>query len=444
MASRNFVEKNEGRLTVLQFIGFCVLILGVIGIVLTSLFMSPEEAPSVIAVTFFVTMLGFAFAFPTLLEGNEGLSTMRIIVFMITNIICMLLLKIGWAPGVHSLKEIGLDQYWMGVIAFVFGAKATQSFFESKMAVTSERKKVGMEEVDFLGDDLARLCIAQNEQFLKVKFPNILSISDSVRNVGEIQEHVIAIYVLDNNTGGLPHHLGVRLPDGTLKTLPTEIIPNVDEGRVHFGQKDRLLSDGSEGSICCLVKKGEATMAITAGHVYTAGESKSYGGTLDITERKEITIKDNEAGGKWVFQLINFKNDVGLVSIERGEPDANIISFKDKGHFEVTNNHVGKTKVILVSSASQNKVREAYILDFNIGWDIPYENGKFPMNKIILIGDNPDRKLSKSVSIGGDSGGTVYEPVTGKLVGLILGGNQKFTWVLPLKDVLNDFKFTLA
>src|SRR5205823_1376178 len=78
-----------------------------------------------------------------------GLSTMRIVVFMIVNVICLLLIKIGWGKEIHSLEQIGLDQYWMGVIAFVFGAKATQSFFESKMAqVTTNRSQSGTDNVN--------------------------------------------------------------------------------------------------------------------------------------------------------------------------------------------------------------------------------------------------------------------------------------------------------
>ncbi|MFX6311328.1 hypothetical protein ABTF78_19545, partial [Acinetobacter baumannii] len=48
---------------------------------------------------------------------------MRIIVFMFANVICMLLLKIGWGKDISSLEDIGLNGYWMGVIAFLFGAK---------------------------------------------------------------------------------------------------------------------------------------------------------------------------------------------------------------------------------------------------------------------------------------------------------------------------------
>ena len=78
-------------------------------------------------------MLGFAFAFPDLLQDqNKGLSTMRIVTFMMINVICMLLLKVGW--NCKSFEDIGINGYWMGIIAFVFGAKAAQSYFESKTA----------------------------------------------------------------------------------------------------------------------------------------------------------------------------------------------------------------------------------------------------------------------------------------------------------------------
>jgi hypothetical protein len=130
---RNLIKKNEQGVSYVQILGF--LLIG-LGILYMSFFLLPGNKASGegMSISFFITMLGVSFAFPSLLEGNEGLSTMRIVVFMVTNVICMLLLKIGWNDKIDSLKEIGLDEWWMGVIAFVFGAKAAQSFFESKMA----------------------------------------------------------------------------------------------------------------------------------------------------------------------------------------------------------------------------------------------------------------------------------------------------------------------
>ncbi|MFX6036218.1 hypothetical protein ABTE74_22795, partial [Acinetobacter baumannii] len=60
---------------------------------------------------------------------------------------------------------------------------------------------------------------------------------------------------------------------------------------------------------------------------------------------------------------------------------------------------------------------------------------------IISIGSTNDRTTSQSVSVGGDSGSCVYHKASGKLIGLLLGGNNKFTFVLPIQETLNSFNF---
>jgi len=151
--NRKLIQRNETKVSILQIIGFVLLVIGVVSLVVCS-FCKLEQISTVISISFFITMLGFSFAFPSLLEGNDGLSTLRIVVFMVTNVVCMLLLRIGWSQGIQSLKNIGLDQYWVALIAFVFGAKATQSFFESRMAnlggqnvLTSPNQDNGQAEV---------------------------------------------------------------------------------------------------------------------------------------------------------------------------------------------------------------------------------------------------------------------------------------------------------
>ena len=138
---RDLIKQGEGRLTYVQVFGFVLITLGVIyfasfllpsGIINLLPFLKLDEHPesSEVSIAFFTTMLGVVFAFPEMLKGQtKEVSTMRIIVFMFANVICMLLLKIGWDK--HSLTEVGLDGYWMGVIAFLFGAKATQAYFEN-------------------------------------------------------------------------------------------------------------------------------------------------------------------------------------------------------------------------------------------------------------------------------------------------------------------------
>src|SRR6185503_16870565 len=140
---RKLIHTAEGKISVLQIIGFAVILSALVYLIIEQLLGKLDDKGwGIIAMDFFAIMLGVAFAFPDLLrDSNKGLSTMRMVVFMMTNVICILLLKIGWAQT--SLKGIGLDQYWMGVIAFVFGAKATQTYFESKLAVPGSATGTG-------------------------------------------------------------------------------------------------------------------------------------------------------------------------------------------------------------------------------------------------------------------------------------------------------------
>ncbi|HEY2583182.1 MAG TPA: hypothetical protein VGI43_15325 [Mucilaginibacter sp.] len=127
---RKLIHSSYEKISVLQIIGFAVIFFGLVYLFIGLI--ADKLNGETIAIDFFTIMLGIAFAFPELLrDSNKGLSTMRIIVFMIINVICLLLLKIGWDR--HSLKEIGVDQWWVSIIGFVFGAKATQSYFESKV-----------------------------------------------------------------------------------------------------------------------------------------------------------------------------------------------------------------------------------------------------------------------------------------------------------------------
>lgn len=129
---RRLLSESGNKVSYLQIIGFAVILFGLVYLFIEQI--AGKLNGDVVSITFFTIMLGIALAFPDLLKDpSNNLSTMRIVVFMMINVISLLLLKIGW--GQTSLKNIGFDQYWMGIIAFIFGAKATQSYFESKMAI---------------------------------------------------------------------------------------------------------------------------------------------------------------------------------------------------------------------------------------------------------------------------------------------------------------------
>lgn len=461
---RNWISKNEGKLTVVQMFGFLLIALGVFYLAsfllpsgVTKLLPSFEldHAPTNygISIAFFATMLGVAFAFPDMLKGQtKDISTMRIIVFMFANVICMLLLKIGW--NLPSLTKIGLDGYWVGVIAFLFGAKSAQSYFESKLAVPP----TGMAAVPYSNADIAKLAVAQNEQFLKAKFPNILCVSDAVHDLNSAESHIIALYLKDNNTMGIPDKLEVKMPGEINKTIATEIIKGAGEGRLQFGQGDGIVDINnsysppeSVGSICCAVKSVNDSNfigIITSAHIYTHGNFDDTNNTvLNTATQRDVFVNGNIIG-KWFYKQMLDNQDLIIATLNDKESINQLKKFDDQ-YYPISDSDVKShsTKVIILSR--ENKRTEAFILDYNIGYPFRYENGTFYKKDIILIGNVPDRNISKPVSEKGDSGSCVFissidivtKKETNKMVGILLGANENFTFVLPIQSTLSpNFK----
>ena len=451
---RDWIHKEEGKLTFVQLFGFLLITLGVIyfasfllpsGIINIFPFLKLAEHPesSEVPIAFFTIMLGVAFAFPSMLKGQtKDMSTMRIIIFMFANVICMLLLKIGWDKD--TLSEIGLNSYWMGVIAFLFGGKATQSYFESKMAVPAQSSKDGMSAIKFSESDIARLAITQNEQYLKAKFPNILSISDAVNDINNEETHIIVIYLRDNNDESLPKKLEVKMPDNSIKLISTEVIKGVGKGKIHFAQYDNLQMDIDNikiyGSFCCMVKTPNNESAlVTAAHIYSNGFSNITNGWLTGAQ-KAVKIKDENIG-TWMFALITQNQDIGLIKLNDFKEDPEFLKFGTTGIYEIKDKDVKNEKVTLVSGIKGK--REGYILDYNTSWEVPYNDYAPIKTGIILIGSVNNRQDSVTLSEKGDSGGCVYHTESKKLVGLILGGNEKYTWVLPVKETFDYWELKL-
>jgi hypothetical protein len=436
---RKLIDRNESRVSVVQLIGFALLLAGVfyfLGIMVNWF----DSTGDKIAIDFFITMLGVAFAFPSLLQDrSKGLSTMRIVVFMMTNVICILLLKIGW--GAHDLTAIGLNQYWVGVIAFTFGAKATQSFFESRMATNTQAP--ARQQLD--RGALCRLAIQQNEQVLKAQFLNIVSISDAVDNLQSDDSHVVAIYIKDNVTTGLPASLTARLPDGTTQDVRTEIVSAVGAATIQISQgADNVSDSGSPnffGSICCILKSttnANFTGLLTSGHIYSNGYLVDKRGELAPADQGSALL-DQNAAGVWFLETINNQQDLAVIQLTNPPaPDVNYISFA-VGYYPVQDTDVKTPAPNITVVSKDNKVRDAYIVDYNIGLSLQYHTVSNFVQGIILIGSQPNRDTSTTVSAGGDSGSAVYHKASGKLIGMLLGGNDKFSFVLAVDGTLGQF-----
>lgn len=454
---RDWIQKDEGKLTYVQLFGFILIACGVVylasyllpsGIIhyFNSLELDEDPTPNGISIAFFTTMLGVAFAFPDMLRGQtKEISTMRIIVFMFANVICMLLLKIGWNKA--SLQDIGLDGYWMGVIAFVFGAKATQSYFENARSLfPGPGSKTDADTPALTATELARLAYLQNRDELLARYPNIECVSDTTTN----GKSTVTLYVKDDKTDNLPKELSATLKNGSVINVPTELIPGAGEGKPHIGQATDELSDSYSpnyyGSVCCLVDSTtnpDFKGIVTSGHVFTYGDFHDYGGVLGKDQTRDGLL-NGMPSMQLFFQQMKFNQDIAITQIrDKADVPNDYLSFA-AGFYEVSETDLHTTIPNITIASRQNNVRNAYILDFDVTFEINYFNTPRYIRNIILIGSTNDRTTSQTVSCGGDSGSCVYHTETGKLIGMLLGGNAKFSFVLPIQETLNAFNFKLS
>jgi hypothetical protein len=441
---RDWVQKGEGRLTYVQVFGFGLISLSVLyfasflmptGVnqLLPSSFQLAEEPSAYgISIAFFTTMLGVAFAFPEMLQvptKTKEVSTMRIIVFMFANLICMLLLKIGWDK--ESLTSIGLDGYWMGVIAFLFGAKATQSYFENadKLRSLSQGKTSDNSTTDGKNIGISQIAIAQiakvqNEGKLYSRCTNIQSVSDTLKD----GKSCLTIYISDNNLKDIPSSVPAELNESLTLMVPTEIIPNTDPATPHIGQATDELSDsdnpGGFGSICCIVSSTDnpnSNFVVTAGHNFTKGKYKSMKGFVFGNDQRNVLI-NGVVKGKLYYQRMHFTQDLAIVRLTNNRNlKKDYISFE--AGFHQLDAHDIKTAAPNITIASRvnsdrlgSNVRDAFILDHNIPFDIMYDGEKKRMQNVILIGNSNDPLTSKEISLRGDSGSCVFHKDSKKLI----------------------------
>jgi len=452
---RDWIQKDEGKLTYVQLFGFILIALGVIyfssfllpsGIIDIFPFLKLDNHPesSEVPIAFFTIMLGISFAFPDMLKGQtKDISTMRIIVFMFANVICMLLLKIGWDKD--SLSKIGLDGYWMGVIAFLFGAKATQSYFENaKSFLPNSTSTSNGNENPLSKTEISRLAANQNRDELLAKHQNIECVSDTLKDGNS----AVTIYVKDNQIENIPKELPATLKNGSVIKVATEIISDSGDGIPHIGQATDELSDTNNpnfvGSICCIVDSATNPNfkgIVTSGHVFTKGDFINYGGVLGQNKRRD-TLINGFPKAKLFFQQMKYNQDIAITElIDKSNLLNNYISFA-KGFYNVSDTDFNSNVPNVTIASRQNKIRDAYILDFNVSFEIYYKSPKNIRN-IILIGSTNDRATSQTVSTEGDSGSCVYHKETGRLIGMLLGGNKKFSFVLPLQETLKSFNFKI-
>jgi len=446
IAKRGLIKKNEEKVTYLQIIGFSLIGIGILYMTAFRIirhFSTPEG----MAISFFLIMLGMAFAFPSLLQGGDKeMSTMRIVVFMMVNVICLLLIKTGWGNEIKSLKDIGLDQYWMGVIAFIFGAKATQSFFESRTArqKVKDNSPPSNPEQDTKSTYIphqgnAQLAINANKQSLMRAHPGIKELTASYYFDGTMRSPCVDIFIRGKTKDTLPDFLEYKESNGSTIRIKTRVITNYGNAKPHVGRGHFIANDNTRaflGTACCILEGDDPDhrYLLTCNHVLTAGKFE------DSSKPKQKAVRffsgnEYDEVGNWEFGRMNELVDAAVIDIEKTERiEPNDI---DSTIYNVTEDDFSLTEVELKGAFS--KTQRAFIIHSDQSVDIDYKNETVTMTGLITISTNLDHFNFNPPTRKGDSGALVYHLNTRQPIGMVVGANTQFSFVIPISVILNAF-----
>ncbi len=447
--NRKLVSASENKISYFQIIGFVLILLGLSVLFVAVCF----DKANVMAASFFITMMGMSFVFPDLLmDKNKGLSTMRIAVFMIVNVFCLLVIKIGWDK--ESFQQIGIDQYWVAILAFVFGAKAAQAFFESKMAENSENEPSMTDQTLYFDQlskekqhELASEAITTLAHDWKVQFPEITGLSVANKKLDK-DNKALNVYCIVFQVK-IKQNIKNEFPKTVCfngYVIPTDV-QEYDDTVALFGVKglENGISrngDSEFGTLGITVTDGNNYYILSCYHVYFNNELKINKRKVlpsDIITNPSIVCPCAREGGvdvigdvyegelnDWLdFGILKLNGNYPILQKFKLLPGPNGVRYlidSDKNNLEVK--YWGN---------GSKRVRNGKVLNTFSGQWVKYNGKEQFINGLIQI---------DVVGARGDSGAPVVD-LLGNVIGILIAADDKTSYVLSAYQIENKTKYKI-
>lgn len=303
-------------------------------------------------------------------------------------------------------------------------------------------KKIVKKIKPISGHELVNLAIKQWQKKLHKKFNNINFLNDSVILVNGKHKHVLGIFLFDDETKGIPTSLPVKIPNGKIRNVKTDITCGLGEIKINAGMNGTIAhedSPGYTGSACCLLNDSERnTFLLTNGHVLSDGFVQN----APMNSDNGLALYEDEKIGSWCYSNMNTEGDFALVQVEEASLDRLDTEKFNNQIYTITKSDWLKIKIKI--RGNKCKLREVYVMEVvTKRLKITYKNAEsITMDEVILLADKPDKTTCLPVTQSGDSGGLAYT-MDNKLVGIITAGDNKFSYILPINKLLTNLNLTV-
>jgi hypothetical protein len=341
----------------------------------------------------------------------------------------------GWGRELTAMEYITLlPGVILSACLISWGAQWLRNVLGGRSTVTEDTRERHYQPA---GLDIARLAIAQNDERLRGKYANIYLLLPAFYIQHGRREPCVDICIRDGNGGSLPHHLAIEFPDHREGSVRTRVIPNFKNAKPHTGRGATIVNDQSTdymGTLGCVVTdSSSSSYALTCNHVLTDGSFESPGSIGDQAD--ELAGGGTQRIGAWAAGIMNGQVDAALIKLDAGVPvQPNGLSTTV---YPASDNDSGVTGVALTGALSGQVA--GYIIHVNQPFDIDYTNQSVNMTGLISLSRDVHSNNFTTLTQEGDSGSAVYHAVNKQLVGIVVGGNAQFTFVIPMQQVLSSF-----
>ncbi len=287
--------------------------------------------------------------------------------------------------------------------------------------------------------------LEENRALLKSQANHIKFIKTGHKVINGITRHYISIYLEGPDPGTFPKFVFAA---GSKTPIEVNVIPDLGQIKPHVSLGDAMdvLGNGvdSQGTVCCKVVRSNMPDGInyyilTCSHVITQKEVRS----LNSGEQVEIGIDGTTNDFTVVQGYLKNNFDYCLVSPPEDYDDD-----------QATNNRILDGIRSVNASDEDRLTLKAFLPSFSNGsldnstlktatlrkvrpdqpLIVKYKNEELKFDKLYAISE-PEAELP--VTKEGDSGALFYDE-NGKAVGMVIGSDNKFTYLMSIVDITNN------
>jgi len=234
----------------------------------------------------------------------------------------------------------------------------------------------------------------------------------------------------------IPEEIEISIPKQGKKKIPTDI---VEVGKfqlqsTHLGNKVKPLGKYNYGSVGFFAKRNGLFYLVSNMHVlgnkYVRRGDKSF--YRHVTNQSRPDIKISNKNGAFLEHGFFEDIDAAIARIRPERISNHIPGFgRPRGYFIVNFNNLNvmRKKKYAMHGATSKTVNARLMEIGKVVAEKYYGNEIFLTDLI---------KITKC-AIPGDSGASVFEPKSMTLLGMVVGSDDRFTYLIPIDKILNRF-----